>query len=484
MNPLYLEVLVVLLGIVLLLAEAFDGASAKRGIVYTGIAGLLGILGATFFIDPAAMNAAAPYARFYSADALAIFLKQFALLSTIVVLVMSLEYAPTVEANMPSERRGAGLGEFYVLPIFACAGLMWMASAVDFVMIFVSLELVTITFYILVSYLRRNEASLESGTKYLVLGALSTGFLVYGITWIYGVTGQFNLAAIAAKLPTLDQAAAPALLFGFGLILIALGFKIAAAPFQFWVPDVYQGAPTPVTAFLSVASKAAGFIVLLRVVQTFLVVPALQEKILPLLAVITGATMIFGNLAALPQSNLKRLLAYSSIGHAGYLLLGIVSIGAPFAGTAVVFYLAAYLLMTLLAFLVMSIVAQATGGDDIADFNGLNQRAPHLAFAMLLAMLSLAGIPLTAGFLGKLFIFECAIEQQHWILVILGVITVAAGFYYYLKVIRAMYWQQPANPDAPEIEVGPLAKITIALLCALIIWLGVYPAPLLALLPR
>ncbi len=483
MNPLYLEALVVLLGIVLLMAEAFAGSGAKRGIAYAGIAGLIGILGATFFIDPAAINSAAPYARFYSADALAIFLKQFALLTTIVVLVMSLEYAPTVEASMPSERRGAGLGEFYVLPIFACAGLMWMASAVDFVMIFVSLELVTITFYILVSYLRRNEGSLESGTKYLVLGALSTGFLVYGITWIYGVTGQSNLAAIAEKLPALDQAAVPALLFGFGLVLVALGFKIAAAPFQFWVPDVYQGAPTPVTALLSVASKAAGFIVLLRVVQTFLVVPALQEKILPLLTVITGATMIFGNLAAIPQGNLKRLLAYSSIGHAGYLLLGVVSIGAPFAGTAIVFYLAAYLLMTLLAFLVMTIVAQASGGDDIADFNGLNQRAPHLAFAMLLAMLSLAGIPLTAGFLGKLFIFECAVEQQHWVLVILGVVTVAAGFYYYLKVIRAMYWQQPADPDAPEIEVGPLAKITIALLCALIIWLGVYPAPLLALLP-
>jgi NADH-quinone oxidoreductase subunit N len=483
MNPLYLEVLVVLLGIFLLIAEAFAGAGAKRGIAYAGIAGLAGILAATFLVDPAAMNAAAPYARFYSADALAIFLKQFSLLAAIVVLVMSLEYAPTVEANMPSERRGAGLGEFYVLPIFACAGLMWMASAVDFVMIFVSLELVTITFYILVSYLRRNEGSLESGTKYLVLGALSTGFLVYGITWIYGVTGQSNLAAIAEKLPALDQAAVPALLFGFGLVLVALGFKIAAAPFQFWVPDVYQGAPTPVTALLSVASKAAGFIVLLRVVQTFLVVPALQEKILPLLTVITGATMIFGNLAAIPQGNLKRLLAYSSIGHAGYLLLGVVSIGAPFAGTAIVFYLAAYLLMTLLAFLVMTIVAQASGGDDIADFNGLNQRAPHLAFAMLLAMLSLAGIPLTAGFLGKLFIFECAVEQQHWVLVILGVVTVAAGFYYYLKVIRAMYWQQPADPDAPEIEVGPLAKITIALLCALIIWLGVYPAPLLALLP-
>ena len=483
MNPLYLEVYVVILGIVLLMAEAFAGAGHKRGIAYAGILGLLGILAATFFADPAAMNAAAPYMKFYRADALAIFLKQFALLSTVIVLVMAVEFAPTVENNMPSERRGAGLGEFFALPVLACAGLMWMASAVDFVMIFVSLELVTITFYILVSYLRQSGASLEAGAKYLVLGALSTGFLVYGITWIYGVTGHTNLAAIAEALPGLDYAAVPALLFGFGLVLVALGFKVAAAPFQFWVPDVYQGAPTPVAAYLSVASKAAGFIVLLRVLQTFVVVPDLQAKILPVIAVLAGTTMIFGNLAAIPQSNLKRLLAYSSIGHAGYLLLGVASIGAPFAGTAILFYLAAYLLMTLLAFLVMTIVAQAAGGDDLSDFNGLNQRAPHLAFALLLAMLSLAGIPLTAGFLGKLFIFECAVQQQHYVLVALGVIAVAAGFYFYLKVIRAMYWQQPANPDAPDIEVSPLAKFTIAALCALIIWLGVYPAPLLALLP-
>lgn len=483
MNPLYLEVAVVVLGIILLMAEAFAGAGTKRGIGWGGIVGLLAVLGATFFADPAALNTAAPYAKFYSADSLAIFLKQFALLSTVVVLVMSLEYAPTVEANLPSERRGAGLGEFYTLPVFTCAGLMWMASAVDFVMIFVSLELVTISFYVLVAYLRRNRESLEAGTKYLVLGALSTGFLVYGITWIYGVTGKTNLDAIATVLPALDQAVAPALLFGFGLVLIALGFKVAATPFQFWVPDVYQGAPTPITAYLSVASKAAGFIVLLRVLETFVVVPELQGKIVPLVGVLAGASMIFGNLAAIPQSNLKRLLAYSSIGHAGYLLLGVASIGAPFAGTAILFYLGAYLLMTMLAFLVMTVVSQATGGDDISDFSGLNQRAPHLAFAMLLAMLSLAGIPLTAGFLGKLFIFEAAIEQEHYVLVTLGVITVAAGFYFYLKVIRAMYWQQPAKTDAPEIEVGPLTKFTIAALCALIIWIGVYPAPLLALLP-
>lgn len=482
MNPLYLEAAVVVLGILLLLAEAFSGPGSKRGIAGVAILGLLGVLGATFFADPAAMNASAPYARFYSADTVAIFLKQFALLSTIVVLIIALEYAPAIEADLPAERRGAGLGEFFTLPVFVCAGLMWMASAKDFVMIFVSLELVTIAFYILVSYQRRNAASLEAGAKYLVLGALSTGFLVYGITWIYGVTGQTHLPSIAAILPELDRAAAPALLFGFGLVLVALGFKVSAAPFQFWVPDVYQGAPTPISAFLSVASKAAGFIVLLRVCQTFLVVPMLAEKILPVLALLAGATMIFGNLAAIPQSNLKRLLAYSGIGHAGYLLVGVASIGATFAGTAILFYLGAYLLMTMLAFLIMVIVARAAGGDDIASFAGLNQRSPHLAFGMLLAMLSLAGVPLTAGFLGKLFIFEAAMQQEHYVLVVLGVITVAAGFYYYLKVVRAMYWLQPADPDAPGIEVGGLSKLTIATLCALIIWLGVYPAPLLALL--
>ena len=481
MNPLYLEVSAVVLGIVLLLAEAVGGPGSKRGIAYAGMVGLLGILAATFFADASAMDAAAPYAAFYRFDFLAVFLKRFVLVSTVLVLVMSLEYAPVVLRNLPSARPGAGLGEFYALPVFVCAGLMWMASAVDFVMIFVSLELVTIGFYVLVSYLRRDRGSLEAGTKYLVLGALSTGFLVYGITWIYGVTGQTNLAAIAAKLPGLDQAVVPALLFGLGLVLAALGFKIAAVPFQFWVPDVYQGAPTPVTAFLSVASKAAGFVVLLRVLQTFVIVPALQAKIALLMAVIAGATMVFGNLAAIPQSNLKRLLAYSSIGHAGYLLLGVASLGAAWAGTAILFYLGAYLLMTLLAFLVMVIVAQAAGGDDIADFAGLNKRAPHLAFAMMLAMLSLAGLPLTVGFLGKLFVFQVAVQQEQYLLVALGVITVAAGFYYYLKVIRAMYWQQPADPDAPEIPVGAAAKLAIAALCALIIWLGVYPAPLLAL---
>lgn len=482
MNPIFLEAAVVALGVVLLLAEAFSAPGNKRGIAYLAIFGLAGVLIATFRADPGAVDMAAPYTKFYRVDFLAFFLKQFSLVTTIAVLVMALEYAPVVEANIPSARRGAGLGEFFALPVFACAGLMWMASAADFVMIFVSLELVTICFYVLVSYMRRDRWSLEAGTKYLVLGALSTGFLVYGITWIYGVTGMTNLASISRALPLLDGAVAPALLFGLGLVVVALCFKVAAFPFQFWVPDVYQGAPTPVTAFLSVASKAAGFVVLLRVVQVFAAVPAVQAKLLPALEILAAATMIFGNFAAIPQSNLKRLLAYSSIGHAGYLLLGVSSLGAEFAGVAVLFYLGAYLVTTLLAFLVMVVVAKAAGGDDISDFNGLNQRAPHLAFAMLLAMLSLAGIPLTVGFLGKLFVFEAALQAGHYSLVAIGAVTVAAGFYYYLKVVRAMYWLQPTDPDAPAIPVGAAGKLAIAALCALVVWLGVYPAPLLALM--
>lgn len=482
MNPIYLEIAVVVLGLLLLAAESFAGPGRKSGIAHPAITGLILVFVATFWIDPLAMDVTAPYARFYSADFLAVFFKQLALLSTIVVLIMAQEYAPVVEVSLPSSRRGAGLGEFYALPVFTCAGLMWMASAVDFVLIFVSLELVTISFYILVSYMRQDRGSLEAGVKFLVLGALSTGFLVYGITWIYGVTGQTNLHAIAAVIPALKHAAAPALLFGLGLVLVSLGFKVAAVPFQFWVPDVYQGAPTPITAFLSVASKAAGFVVLLRVLQAFVVVPYLQEKIMLLMAILAGITMVFGNLAAIPQSNLKRLLAYSSVAHAGYLLLGVASLGAPFAGMAVLFYLGAYLIMTLLAFLIMAVVSKTVGGDDIADFNGLNQRAPHLAFAMLLAMASLAGVPLTVGFLGKLFIFEAAFQQGHFVLIALGIVTVASGFYYYLKVVRAMYWQQPADPEAPEIPVGVAARLTIAILCALTIWLGVYPAPLLSLI--
>src|SRR5947207_8161442 len=308
---------------------------------------------------------------------------------------------------------------------------MYWASAIDFFFIFISLERGTISFYVRVSFTRRNPTTLEAGVKYLVLSALSTAFLVYGIAWIFGVTGQTNLQRITEALatPNTDHGAA---LLGMVLILVALGFKIAAVPFQIWLPDVYQGAPTPVTAYLSVGSKAAGFVVLLRVLQPFLILPQIQR----LLVLIALLTLIYGNLAALPQGNLKRLLAYSSIAHAGYLLIGVVCLD----GRAVVFYLVAYLLMTHLSFAVLVIVAQQTG-EQIADFDGLGKRSPFLAFAMLIGMISLAGVPFTAGFLGKFFIFYAAISQRQIALVVVGVVTVVCGCCYYLKVVRAMYWE-------------------------------------------
>jgi NADH-quinone oxidoreductase subunit N len=476
-SPIFLEIAVVAIGIFLLLFETFAGDRDKSFLAWLGVAGLALVLLLSFLTPAAAdLPGTAAYWRFYRADTLAMFFKRFALFTTIVVLIMSVEYKGVVEKFIYSATPEAGVGEFFCLPVFTCAGLMWMASAVDFVMIFVSLELVTISFYILVSYTRRNAASLEAGVKYLILGALSTGFLVYGITWIYGVTGHTNLQQIAASMEHLNGVDTP-LLFGIVLVLIALGFKIAAAPFQLWVPDVYQGAPTPITAYLSVGSKAAGFVVLLRVLEVFLTVPQLREKILAFIVILAALTLIYGNLAAMPQNNLKRLLAYSSIAHAGYLLVAVASIGAAHSGVAIVFYLAGYLLMTLLSFVVIVVVANHSGGDNISHFNGLGKRSPFLAFGMLASVLSLAGVPFTVGFFGKFLVFEAAYEQRQFVLIGIGIVTVAAGFYYYLKVVRAMYWNEPAE-GVPAIVPSPAVKATVAVLAALIFLLGVYPQPI------
>jgi NADH-quinone oxidoreductase subunit N len=467
-----LEIAVVILGMGLLLLEAFAEKIEKQGIALAGIAGLSIILIATFFVSSTPVDHGSTLWNFYTADRLAIFFKRFALVTTILVLVMMIDYSPLIPQFIHGATHQSGLGEFFALPIFTCAGLMWMASAIDFVMIFVSIELVSISFYVLVAFTRRNPATLEAGVKYLILSAMATGFLVYGITWIFGVTGETNLDRITAALTSGNVETIPAL-FGMVLVLVAIGFKIAAVPFQIWVPDVYQGAPTPVTAYLSVGSKAAGFVVLLRILQPFFILPQV-ERVLVAVAILT---LIYGNLAVLPQSNLKRLLAYSSIAHTGYLLIGIVS----FSGVAVSFYLVAYLTMTLLSFAVLIIVAR-NGNEQIQDFDGLGKRSPFLAFAMLVAMVSLAGVPFTAGFLGKFLIFDAAIQHHQFALAIVGVITVGCGFYYYLKVVRAMYWQDPKNPE--PISISGLSRASITLLMLANVWLGIYPQPILQALSR
>lgn len=481
MNPILLETILVCTGFFLILVEAFADNVSKKAIGVGALAALAGVLTLTFFTDPAAMNPLAGYAAYYSADSLAMFFKQFLLAATFCVVLLSMEFTPSLLKSLPSAKPNAGAGEFYSLPIFACAGMMWMVSATDFILIFVSLELVTITFYILVAYMRKSIGSLEAGVKYLILGALSTGFLVYGITWIFGVFGTTSLPAISAQLPSLPAAQHPALLFGLGLVLVSIGFKVAAVPFQFWVPDVYQGAPTPVTAFLSVASKAAGFVVLLRVIEPFLVLPAIQRKVLLVIAVLAGASMVLANLAAIPQTNFKRLLAYSSVAHAGYLLMAVAAVQTGIAGPTIAFYLVAYLIMTILAFAVMIAVSNAVGADNISDFNGLGQRSPFLAACLTLAVLSMAGLPFTAGFFAKFFLFQAAVAAGLIPLVIIGVGAVACGFYYYLKVVRAMYWMPSSGDAAVACRVSWPVAVLLAVLAVLTLVLGVYPMPVFAL---
>ncbi len=474
-----LEVCVVVIGIFLLMADSFFPSADKRSVGWSAVMGLVLVFAASFFVN--GLTGVGEGSAFYVLDPLALFFKRFMLLATALTIILAMDFSPVFCRYVPSATPQAGLAEFFILPVFACAGLMWMVSAADFVMIFVSLELVTITFYILVASMRKNSRSLEAGVKYLILGALSTGFVVYGITWLFGITGQTSLILMQDVLAKAPVAFQTPILFGLGLVLVALGFKIAAAPFQFWVPDVYQGAPTPVTAFLSVASKAAGFVVLLRVIQPFLTIPTLEYKIVGIMTILAVLTLLYGNLAAMPQNNMKRLLAYSSIAHAGYLLVGVASVKSPSAGPAIGFYLGGYLLMTFLSFLVLIHVANAAGRDEIADFNGLARRSPVLAFGMLVSMLSLAGLPFTVGFLGKFLIFEAAYNAGQYVLIGVGMVTVACGFYYYLKVVMAMFWQ-PAPEDAPAIEVPAFSQALIYILAAAIFVFGVYPEPILAAL--
>jgi NADH-quinone oxidoreductase subunit N len=475
--PFCFELFVLALGILLLLLETFSEKRDRKTFALIGIVGLAIVFLLLQLSRPGPSGMAS-----YVVDSAAIFFKKVSVLTTIIVLIMSIDYADTIKRFLPGGSAQAGLGEFFALPVLTCAGMMWMSSAIDFVLIFVSLELVTISFYVLVAYMRRNANSLEAGVKYLILSALSTGFTIYGITWIYGITRQTNLSQIEQVLPAITTENQPGLLFGALLVLVGLGFKIAAAPFQFWVPDVYQGAPTPITAFLSVGSKSVGFIVLLRVVQAFQSLPPVGNKLIAAIVLLAAATLLYGNLAALPQTNFKRLLAYSSIGHAGYLLIAVAGIAARDSGQAVVVYLAAYLLMTLLSFLVLVIVTAQGGSDDIVNFNGLSKRSPFLAFGLLVAMMSLAGVPLTAGFLGKFLVFKVAFETRQFFLIALGIITVGCGFYFYLKVIKAMYWL-PASASVASIPVSKLSFVTIAILVILIFALGVFPQIALGLLP-
>lgn len=481
----YLEALCVILGFAILLAEAFVPMKSKAKVGYAAAIGLTIILVLSFFAEGPnqLLNAAWPLWRFYEFDALALFFKGFSLVATILIILMAIDYRSVLSRYTEEPKSEAGTGEFYALPIFACAGMMWMASARDLAGAFVALELVTITFYLLVAFMRRNVGSLEAGVKYLILGALSTGFLVYGIAWVYGSLGTMSLELMPVKLAAIENTVP--LLFGIALVLVALGFKVGAVPMQMWIPDVYQGAPTPTTAFLSVASKAAGFVLLMRFLAPFLAeLSPVRDQVLLILLILACATLLYGNFAAIAQSNFKRLLAYSSIAHAGFLLLALAAWGAPTTFTvgsveAVTFYLATYLLMTMGVFFVLAQIRVQREGEAVSDFNGLGKTNPALAVAMTVLLAALAGIPLTAGFWGKFFVFVLAANAGLWVGLIIAIIAAAAGFYYYFKTIRAMWWIEPNGEVALKLPI--ISKVAVCVLTGLTVIIGIFPQPIFSL---
>lgn len=474
------EFLVIGLGLALLLVDLWISPTARRKLGYVAAVGVGVVLLYSLF----AVKLAPDEVRYafgpdpnhgpFVLDCFALFFKRFFLLAALIVLLISVEFADRIET---------GIAEFYALILFALAGMLFASSANDFAMLFVSLELITVTFYVLTSFQRAQRRSLEAGVKYLIIGALSTCFTVFGIALVYGISGKLNFGelAIAAPLFRHNQI----FLCGLLLVMVGLGFKIAAFPFQIWAPDVYQGAPAPTTAFLAVGSKAAGFVLLLRVL--FTAVPDItknSENVSSLLIIVSAVTILYGNLCALPQRNLKRLLGYSSIAHAGYMLLGVAALNSA-GKSAVLYYLFGYLFTVLGAFTVICLVMRHVEGEDIGALAGLNQRSPLLAATMSMAMVSLAGIPPLAGFFGKFLLLKSVVEQApghpgYYYLAFIAVAGVVISLYYYFGVIRAIYWSE--NPsDLSPIQTSKPIRISIYACIVGMLFIGLFPGPLVNL---
>ncbi|HXF10740.1 MAG TPA: NADH-quinone oxidoreductase subunit N [Desulfuromonadaceae bacterium] len=464
-----LEILVLVLGTVLLLADFWMPAERKKYLAYFAAVALGGLLLAGFSDSSFCNTFGTAFNGSFVQDAFALFFKRFFIVAAILVLFVTAEF---------SDRISGGIAEFYSLIVFALAGMLFAASANDFAMLFVSIELITVTFYVLTSFQRARLGSLEAGVKYLIIGALSSAFMVFGIALILGTTGKINFTELAQVAP--QFADNKVFLTGVLFLLVGLGFKISIVPFQIWTPDVYQGAPTPTTAFLAVGSKAAGFVLLLRFL--FAAIPAITTSThwVNFLIIISGATILFGNLCAIPQRNLKRLLGYSSIAHAGYLMLGVAAVSAM-GQAAILYYLSGYLFTVVAAFLVIALVMRHLENEDISALAGLSQRSPVLAATLTLAMVSLAGVPPLAGFFGKFLLLKAVIQQAqttgnhgYYCLVFTALAGVLISFYYYFGVIRAIYWSKDAK-DLSPIELSGAAKFCIVLCIAGMLWLGIFP---------
>jgi NADH-quinone oxidoreductase subunit N len=396
------------------------------------------------------------------------------LLTTIVLLPFSRKYVVENEPN---------LAEYYALLLFSLVGAIMMVSYNHLLMLFVGIEILSISMYVLAGSDKRNVRSNEAALKYFLMGAFATGILLFGIALLYGATGTFALSALPSAVAAPANASLqPMLYIGILLMLIGIGFKVSAAPFHFWTPDVYEGTPTFFTAFMSTVVKTAGFAAFLKLLAVAL--PAAQSFWLPTITAMCALTLLLGNIGAAIQSSAKRMLAYSSVSHAGYLLIGLVASRGVLTGAAangIFFYSLAYSVATVAAFGVLKLVADQRGREDYDGLNGLARQNPLLAFVMTVAMLSLAGIPLTGGFFGKFYIFIAAVEQGYIGLVVFAVVMSMVGIYYYLRPIIAMYLQPAPENEAP-IAVDGGQKLMLVLLAALTLALGILPGFLSGLL--
>jgi NADH-quinone oxidoreductase subunit N len=470
------ELILLLTGVVVLCVDLFWEDKEKKTLWVPAMAlvGLGAALLATVLLwgvpatEVLAMMAVDPFALFF---------KVIATGTVMLVILASVAYL---------QGRTHYRGEFYALLVFAALAICLASSAINLISVYLAMEFLSITSYVLAGYLRGDKLSSEAGLKYFLYGAVASAAMLYGMSLLYGATGTTDLAGIAHELGAGPESLQWLAVASIVLLLAGFAFKIVLAPFHQWAPDTYEGAPTPVTAFLSVGSKAAGFAILIRVFVTAL--PAFRFDLgwMAFLMALSVISMALGNLIAMRQTNIKRMLAYSSIGQAGYIAIGVICItfgrDDAFLGlNGALFYLFAYLFTNLAVFSAAIAFESATGSSEIADYRGLRKRAPVIAGIMLVGLLSLAGIPGTAGFLGKLFVFGAAIQfntMQTLILAVVAVLTTVVAAFYYLNIVRQMFFE-PAEEGAGQVGISVGARVGLAVTAVGILVLGIYPQPFL-----
>jgi NADH-quinone oxidoreductase subunit N len=455
--PLVPEVGLFVLAVIVLLVGLVKRGDPDRRIGWITLIGLLAVLGLTC----AAREGPTPLGGAFVQDRLAIFAKQLLLAAAALSLLGSLTLR-----HASLNRRA---GEYHFALLASLLGMLVLVSARELILFFVAFELMSIPLYVLTGFLKRDDRASEAALKFFLIGTVSAAFIVYGMSFVYGVTGSTTIDAVRAALADRH----PMLLLGLVLMLAGLGFKIAAFPFHMWVPDTYEAATTPFVAWLAIAPKAAGFVAIVRLfVEAADSVAA--STWMPVVSALAAVTIVTGNLMAIPQQNIKRMLAYSGVAHIGYMLVGLAAFSS--SGVAMVlFYLVAYLFGNIGAFMVVEVVAQSERSEAIDAFRGLAQRSPLLALAMLIFLLSLGGIPFVAGFWAKLYVFLAAAERGLYGLVFLGAVLTVVALYYYLLVARRMYIEAPER--ASRVPVPGLLGVAIAVCAAGVVGIGVYPGP-------